>query len=133
MSRIKKSAIGRSALSNITTGNDNTAIGYNAGFSNITGSSNTYIGSSAGSAHITSDSNNIDIANVGVAGESGVIRIGNGSQVKNFQDAIRGVTTDIADAINVLIDSNGQLGTVCEIQTNQTFFLNLKHVKEINK
>ena len=22
---------------------------------------------------------------------------------------------------------------VCEIQTNQTFFLNLKHVKEINK
>ena len=39
------------------------------------------------------------------------IRIGD-MQTKTFIAGIRGVTTDAADAISVLIDSNGQLGTV---------------------
>jgi hypothetical protein len=40
-----------------------------------------------------------------------IFRIGNG-QSKTCIAGIRGVTTGIADALNVMIDSNGQLGTM---------------------
>jgi uncharacterized coiled-coil protein SlyX len=46
-------------------------------------------------------------------GESGIIRIGQlGSQTRTFIAGIRGVTTGNMNAIPVLIDSVGQLGTV---------------------
>jgi hypothetical protein len=47
-----------------------------------------------------------------VAGESDTIRIGDAEQTRAFIAGIRGKTTGVADAIAVLIDSNGQLGTV---------------------
>ena len=47
-----------------------------------------------------------------MAGESATIRIGDADQTKTFVAGIRGVTTGAADAISVMIDSNGQLGTV---------------------
>jgi hypothetical protein len=93
---------------NNTTGSNNTANGLNALFSN-TGSNNTAVGVGAGSSLTTGD-NNIDIGNSGVDGESDTICIGSEFQTRTFIAAIR-VTTGIADAVNVVIDSNGQLGT----------------------
>ena len=103
-------AIGRSALMNNTTGDSNTAIGLNALQSN-NGNRNIALGAGAG-AFLTTGDDNIDIGNFGVADESGTIRIGNEFQTRTFIAAIRGVTTGVADAINVVIDSNGQLGTM---------------------
>jgi Chaperone of endosialidase len=104
-------ATGFSALHNNTEGTDNTAIGVSALGANISGSRNTALGVQAGSSLTTGD-NNIDIGSTGVAGENDTIRIGSEFQARTFISAIRGVTTGMADAINVLIDSNGQLGTM---------------------
>ena len=95
------SALGHFALFRNTSGNFNTAIGDEALFSNTTGSLNIAIGRSAGSGVITADN---------------VICIGSnlsGADVSNscFIGNIRGVTTTNPDAIPVLIDSAGQLGT----------------------
>jgi len=92
---------------NNTTGSNNTANGLNALFSN-TRSNNTAVGVGAGSSLTTGD-NNIDIGNSGVDGESDTIRIGSEFQTRTFIAAIR-VTTGIADAVNVVIDSNVNSG-----------------------
>ena len=105
----RNTAIGRSALSLNTTGNFNTANGYQALFNNTTGNFNIALGNSAGASLTTGDSN-IDIGNVGFPGESHTIRIG-GPQTKTFIAGIRGVTIG-GTAIPVLIDGNGQLGTM---------------------
>ncbi len=106
----RNTAIGRSALSLNTTGSFNTANGYQALFNNTTGNFNIALGSSAGASLTTGDSN-IDIGNVGFPGESATIRIG-GPQTKTFIAGIRGVTTGFNDAVNVVIDGAGQLGTI---------------------
>jgi len=103
-------ANGFNALNNNTTGNANTAIGNNALFANTVGSNNIALGFSAGSSLITGD-NNIDIGASGVAFEADTIRVGV-NQIKTFIAGIRGVQTGVADAVNVLIDSDGQLGTM---------------------
>jgi len=96
------SALGHFALFRNTTGSFNTAIGDEALFSNSTGSLNIAIGKAVGDAIITAEN---------------VICIGSnfpGANVSNscFIGNIRGVTTTNADAIPVLIDSAGQLGTM---------------------
>jgi hypothetical protein len=48
----------------------------------------------------------------GVAGESNTIRIGTVKQTRTFITGIRGVTTENANAVPMVIDSAGQLGTV---------------------
>jgi hypothetical protein len=103
-------ATGSNALQINTIGSGNTANGASALFNN-TGSNNTAVGVGAGSSLTTGD-NNIEIGNSGVDGESDTIRIGSEFQTRTFIAAIRGVTTGIADAVNVVIDSNGQLGTM---------------------
>ena len=104
-------ANGQGALNSNTTGSNNTAIGLQALFSNTTGGVNIALGNNAG-VGLTTGNNNIDIGNNGVAGESGTIRIGTaGIQTATFIAGIRGVTTGINDAVNVVIDSDGQLGT----------------------
>jgi hypothetical protein len=104
-------ANGAEALSNNTTGVGNTVTGAFALNINTTGNSNIALGFSAG-ANITGD-DNIDIGSTGGLSESGTIRIGqSGSQTSTFIAGIRGVTTGVADAVNVVIDSNGQLGTI---------------------
>jgi hypothetical protein len=61
--------------------------------------------------NVTTGNNNIHIGNLGGA-DTGVIRIGTvGTQTATFIAGIRGVTTGAADALAVLIDSTGQLGT----------------------
>jgi hypothetical protein len=106
-------AIGNSALLN-TTADDNTAIGSGALASNTTGTDNVAVGRSAGSS-ATTGSNNIYLgANVfGVAGESNTMYLGRvGTQTRTFIAGVRGIQTVNANAIPVLIDSAGQLGTV---------------------
>jgi hypothetical protein len=68
------------------------------------------LGVSAG-ANLTTGLNNIEIGNVGVAGESNTIRIGMvGTQQATFVAGINGVT--VAGGVGVIIDTNGHLGTV---------------------
>jgi hypothetical protein len=66
---------GFGALFRNTTGSCNTAIGYSALINNRTGANNIAIGCDAGT-QATTGSNNIYIGNIGVAGESNAIRIG---------------------------------------------------------
>jgi len=103
-------AIGFQALSGNANGNLNVAIGGTSLFSNTAGNDNIALGTSAGSN--TTGSHNVDIANAGVAGESDTIRIGQSTHDRTFIAGIRGVTTGNANAIAVLIDSDGQLGTM---------------------
>jgi hypothetical protein len=108
---INNTAIGNDALVNNTTGTDNTALGMNTLLSTTTGSTNIAIGSGAGGT-LTTGSGNVYInANAGAAAEGSTTRIGT-SQTRAFMAGVRGITTGNADAIAVLIDSAGQLGTV---------------------
>jgi Chaperone of endosialidase len=109
---IGNTAVGGGALALNTTGGGNTAIGTGTLSSNTTGNANIAIGGFAGHALTTGDQN-IVIGNPNaVAGESNTIRIGGNSQTRAFIAGIRGVATGNNDAVNVVIDSDGQLGTV---------------------
>lgn len=124
----KNTATGGSSLGANTTGDWNTANGYGSLQKNITGGGNTGIGfqallnSTAGNFNLalgfgagsalTIGGNNIYLSNTGIARESSSIRIGNGSHTRTFISGIRGVKTGSANAVAVVIDSNGQLGTV---------------------
>jgi Chaperone of endosialidase len=133
--------VGYQAGNAIATGsNDNVIIGYQAflggvasvplqsviigGSSgkNILGAAsyNTFIGANTGSSYTTTESSNILIGynTTGTVGESNVCRIGNGTGTstngnigKTWIAGIRGITTVNNDAVAVLIDSVGQLGT----------------------
>ena len=105
-------AVGDGALADNTDGAGNTAIGYLALLNNITGGGNIAIGVASGS-NLTAGDNNIYIGNVGAPGDSSTTRIGFAKVTqKTFIDGIRGVTTGFNDAVNVVIDSAGQLGTI---------------------
>ena len=116
-------AIGNAALANNTTGQSNVATGYNAlemnttGIGNVavgnlalwnnTGDGNIALGGLAG-FNLTSGHDNIDIGNLGVAGESHTMRIGlQGAQRKAF---IAGISTTAVSGRAVMISSTGQLG-----------------------
>jgi hypothetical protein len=103
-------ASGNSALGYNTTGNYNTAMGSEALAANTSGSDNIAIGYLAG-FKVIGNSNNIHIANQGTASDSGVIRIGD-AQTSAYIAGIYGVTTSASNAVQVLIDSNGNLGTI---------------------
>jgi hypothetical protein len=106
---VGNTADGVLAMQANTTGDANTGVGSGALQKNTTGSNNIAIGVGAGSVLTTGD-DNIEIGNPGESGEANTIRIGN-SQAITFIAGIRGVATGNANAIPVLIDSNGQLGT----------------------
>ena len=113
----QNTATGEFALFSNTSGNYNTATGFDALISNTTGDQNTANGIIALSNNTTGSSNTAlgVLAGSGVFTADNVIAIGtNGADVSNscFIGNIRGVTTANADAIPVLIDSAGQLGTV---------------------
>ena len=112
-SGFNNTAYGFQALAFNISGQINTAIGYNALFNN-TGTGNTALGQAAGFL-LTTGSNNIDIGNEGAPAESDTIRIGD-SQTATFVAGIFGTTTGIADAVPVMIDSAGQLGTTSSSQ-----------------
>ena len=123
---------GDAALASNTKGFLNTATGWAALGNNTIGTGNIALGPGAGHNLDTGD-NNIDIGNDGNPGESNTIRIGNPvasvyNDIPNpdgrttrtvhppntttFIAGIRGATTVNADALPVVIDSAGQLGTL---------------------
>jgi len=121
----ENTATGLGALAANTTGVDNTANGLNALMANITGSGNTAIGSGALGFNTSGHGNTAlgDGAGSSVTTASNVISIGSsGADVANscFIGNIRGITTANNDAIPVLIDSAGQLGTVSSSRRYKT-------------
>src|SRR5262249_4651055 len=102
-------AAGGEALRTNTEGNNNTAYGYHSLYYNVTGNNNIAVGYNAGN-NITGNLN-IAIGHSGVTGESNTIRVGRtGQQTATYVAGIDG--TVVADGVGVVIDSNGQLGTV---------------------
>ena len=100
-------ASGLQALFSNTVGEDNIASGVNALY-NSTGSRNIALGSSAGSS-LTTGSDNIDIANPGVAADSGTIRIGvQGTQRTAFIAGVWG--NRVRKGASVVVNSSGQIG-----------------------
>jgi hypothetical protein len=110
-------AIGASSEMSLSTGSRNTSIGIQSLQNISSGSFNVCIGQAAGINYTAAESSNIIIGSSGTSGESNAIRIGGsgtGSGQQNYCNiaGIRGITTVNANAIPVLIDSSGQLGTV---------------------
>ncbi|MCP4663726.1 MAG: hypothetical protein GY856_50725 [bacterium] len=111
VSGYQNTAVGGDALLSNTAGVRNTAMGL-AALRSTTGSNNVAMGFYAGSSATTGNAN-VFIANYGTASDSGIIRIGaSGNQTSTFIAGIRGVTTGSADGVTVVIDSQGQLGTI---------------------
>jgi hypothetical protein len=108
-------ATGFQALQSNSMGSTNTAVGNFALLSNVTGNNNTAIGASALSGTTGSDNIGVGFQAGAFVGSSGnVIAIGSpGDDVDNscFIGNIRDVQTHNADAIAVVVDSAGQLGT----------------------
>jgi hypothetical protein len=112
-------AIGANALRNNDTGNYNAASGVNALYSNTSGERNTAIGSKS-LENNTTGSFNVALgagAGSGVTTADDVICIGRAVAGANvggtcFIGNIRGVQTQNANALPVVIDGAGQLGTV---------------------
>jgi hypothetical protein len=108
-------ASGVQALYSNTTGAQNTASGFYALGANTTGSNNIAIGYMAGAA--VTGSNNVDIGSPGLSTDNATIRIGTaGTQTSFFAAGVSGVTTGLSGAVNVVVDGNGQLGTISSSQ-----------------
>jgi trimeric autotransporter adhesin len=112
-------ATGWSALRNNSAGSSNTAAGYQALFFNHTGDNNTSVGVAA-LVSSTTGSNNTALgygAGSNIFAADNVICIGANVAGVDVSDTcfignIRDVTTQNGDAIGVVIDSAGQLGTI---------------------
>ena len=110
------------------SGDFNTAVGEAALVSNTSGSNNIALGHSAG-IDITMGDRNIDIGNTGEGGDTNTIRIGS-IQTRTFIAGIRGVTTGNNNAVPVLIDSDGQLGTT---SSSRRFKKEIKPMHEVSE
>jgi uncharacterized coiled-coil protein SlyX len=87
----------------ITSGNNNVAMGWRVGDGLLTGDGNTFLGNQAG-INETSVSNVLCIQS---PGDGTAFTTPNRTYIGN----IRGVTVGNGDGINVIVDSDGQLGT----------------------
>jgi hypothetical protein len=102
-------AVGFDSLWQNTVGSNNTALGDSALFGNSSGSWNIGLGSGAGKSVL--GSYNIDIGSQGQTNDSNVIRIGTpASQTSAYVAGIYSV--NVGAGASVLINSNGQLGTI---------------------
>ena len=80
-------------------------------------------------ANLTTGDHNIDIGNIGVAGEANTIRIGKvGTHMNTFIAGISGVT--LPGGVGVIIDANGQLGTV---SSSERFKDNIKSMDKASE
>ena len=130
------SAFGQASQQNTTSGTLNSSFGFGSLFFVTSGSYNLALGEAAGNNYAAAESSNICLMNLGVLGESNIIRIGtqgngNGQQNKAFIAGIRGVTTDVNNAVAVLISSTGQLGTVSSSAKYKDNIKDLPESKEI--
>jgi hypothetical protein len=95
-------------INDFSDGRRNTALGFRA-LSNSTGSRNLALGLNAG-FNLTSRDSNISLGHTGFATESNTMRLGQvNSQTRTFMAGITGVPVS---GSTVVINSNGQLGTV---------------------
>jgi len=132
----ENTATGSVALENNTTGNDNTATGFAALNGNTTGALNTANGTGAlvnsngdlnialgfgAGVNLATGNNNIDIGNLGAATEANIIRIGTEVAVTDpfgvihpahTATYIAGISGTAVVGDTVVVDENGQLGTV---------------------
>lgn len=108
------SCFGNSCGIKITTGGGNNAFGTGVLENLTTGNGNLCLGGVAGNSYTTSESNNICLNNVGVIGESNVMRLGvqgSGSNQVNttFIAGIVGVTAS-NPVLTTINSSTGQMG-----------------------
>jgi hypothetical protein len=96
-------AVGQFALAFNTKGDFNTAVGGNA-LDQSTGSQNTALGHRAGTNMTTAD----NVICIGTPGDATAFALGDRCFIGN----IRGATVGNGDGVNVIIDSDGQLGTI---------------------
>ena len=102
-------ALGTNSLSLNRGGGGNTASGYGALASNTSGHYNIADGFRAG-YNLTTGSYNIDIGHLGVAAESGIIRIGtSGQQTQTFIAGIAN-NSSVSGPYVVINSTTGQLG-----------------------
>jgi Chaperone of endosialidase len=104
-------AVGKGAIDSLTSGDQNIGIGATTLGALTGGEGNIAIGYQAG-VLLASGDDNVYLANAGLNGDNGTMRIGNANHTRAFVAGIRGVTTGNNNAVNVVIDSAGQLGTV---------------------
>jgi hypothetical protein len=109
-------ATGYRALYNSTQGDQNTAVGYQALLGNSTGGNNIALGQNAGSL-LTTGSGNIDIGHPGVAGESNIIRIGDGATQTDIY--LTGIIHGTGSALTG-IPASSLTGTASEISLPAT-------------
>jgi len=102
-------AVGAGAIASATQSTRNTAVGSGTLQRLVSGASNTAIGWDAG-ADLQNGSLNIYLAHRGAGSESNTLRIGT-DQARAFIAGIRGRTTASTNAVAVVIDEFGQLGT----------------------
>ncbi len=102
--------LGAGTGSELTSGSNDSGVGYFALNGLTTGSNDIAVGYKAGDT-LTTESNNIDIANAGVRGDSGVVRIGTpGVQTATYVAGISGRT--VGGGSLVVVNNKGQLGVV---------------------
>ncbi len=107
-------ALGSAAMWSGDTGVRNTGLGTRALFSATSGKRNVAVGYAAGH-DVTTGSDNIIIGggNRGAADDNGVIRIGSAKyQHRAFIAGVHGIQPSQKGAVPVMIDANGQLGTL---------------------
>jgi hypothetical protein len=104
-------AVGAGALDSNVSGSSNIAVGIGALQDNVSGDGNVAIGWSSGRNLISGDENIYLQANAVLPDEFLTVRIGS-THLRTFIAGIRGRTTGVSDAVPVVIDSAGQLGTV---------------------
>lgn len=104
-------AVGIGALSSNTSGSSNAVLGNGVLSTNTTGSANVAIGEGAGSGLVSGSRNIYLLSGAGAADESHTMRLGQAA-TRTFVGGVRGVTTGLGDAVPVVIDPNGQLGTI---------------------
>jgi len=117
-SGVSNTAVGLSALGANTTGSGNIAIGNGALGSNTGGGQYLAIGFVAG-VNLTTGNFNIDINNLGVAGESGTIRIGTADQTATYLAGIAGQTVG-AGGSTCYVDNAGKLGVFLSARRYKT-------------
>ena len=108
----ENTAVGVSALGlrDNLTGSQKTAIGFKTLLDLFDGNDNVALGYEAGSELGRDALYNIDLGNTGELYDNSTIRIGD-VQTATFMAGIRGASV-LGDAVPVIIDANGQLGTV---------------------
>jgi len=113
VSGTENTALGAATMFANTSGSQNTAVGTGAMPTNASGNLNIAIGFEAAMNVPSNASNNIHIGSSGQSTDNAAIRIGdNAVQTSFFVAGVNGVPTGVNDAVPVLIDTHGQLGTV---------------------